>query len=157
MQPAFDLPDFARRLLFRYWQLRRGMTLGVRAVIADADERVLLVKHSYVRGWHFPGGGVEVGETALQALAREIDEEAGIALVGAPELVGIYHNSRRFARDHVLLYRARQWRSIRRPKANAEIIAHGFFPLQDLPEDIAPGTRRRLDEIFRGAPVDAVW
>ena len=42
------------------------MTLGVRGVVLDGEDRVFLVKHSYVAGWHLPGGGVEVGETFLE-------------------------------------------------------------------------------------------
>ena len=52
-----------RRIFHLYWRFARGMTLGVRAVVLDGDDRVFLVKHSYVAGWHLPGGGVEVGQT----------------------------------------------------------------------------------------------
>jgi len=51
-----------RPLLHLYWRFSRGMTLGVRALVVDERRRVFLVQHSYVRGWHLPGGGVEPGE-----------------------------------------------------------------------------------------------
>src|SRR3974390_2056559 len=50
-----------RRLFHLYWRFARGMTLGVRAVVLDGENRVFLVKHSYVSGWHLPGGGVHAG------------------------------------------------------------------------------------------------
>ena len=62
-----------RRLLHLHWRFSRGLTLGVRAVVIDAAGKVFLVRHSYVSGWHLPGGGVDhyrpcaQGETAGKA------------------------------------------------------------------------------------------
>ena len=93
-----------RPLLHSYWRFARGMTLGVRALVVDSAGRILLVQHSYVRGWHLPGGGVEQGETMLQALARELAEEGNIRLGSAPRLHGIFFNRHVSKRDHVAVY-----------------------------------------------------
>ena len=50
-----------RFVLHLYWRQSRGLTLGVRALVIDDESRVFLIKHSYVSGWHMPGGGVEPG------------------------------------------------------------------------------------------------
>src|SRR4051794_1810689 len=86
--------SFMRPPLHFYWRFARGMTLGVRGVVIDGARRILLVQHSYVRGWHLPGGGVEPGETMREALARELTEEANIHLTGTPSLHGIFFNRR---------------------------------------------------------------
>jgi len=93
-----------RRLLHLYWRFARAMTLGVRAVVIDPQGRIFLVKHSYVSGWHLPGGGVEAGETIAEALARELREEGNIELCAPPRLHGMYFNDRDSRRDHVALF-----------------------------------------------------
>jgi hypothetical protein len=80
--------------------MMRPMTLGVRGVVIDGDESVLLVRHGYVSGWHFPGGGVEVGETCLDSLRRELEEEACVTLRGEPVLHGLFFNESPSRRDH---------------------------------------------------------
>ena len=92
------LEPVIRRGLHFYWRFSRAATLGTRAMVVDGTGRIFLVKHSYVDGWHLPGGGVETGETLLEALARELAEEGNIRLGGAPQLFGIYFN-KRISRD----------------------------------------------------------
>lgn len=140
-----------------YWRFARGMTLGVRAVVLDSDNRVFLVKHSYVAGWHLPGGGVEVGETFGDALRRELAEEGRIEPLGEPALHGLFFNSHVSRRDHVAVYLIRQFRQDRLPEPNHEIIACGFFEAGALPAETTEGTRLRIAEVLEGRPPIATW
>jgi 8-oxo-dGTP pyrophosphatase MutT (NUDIX family) len=133
------------------------MTMGVRGVVLDDAGRVFLVKHSYVAGWHLPGGGVEVSETAGEALARELLEEGNITLTADPVLHAVYFNKRVSRRDHVLLYVAREFRQDAAPIPDFEIIEHGFFALDELPADTTRATRARLAEVLKGLPPSAWW
>jgi 8-oxo-dGTP pyrophosphatase MutT (NUDIX family) len=146
-----------RRIFHLYWRFARGMTLGVRAVVLDADNRVFLVKHSYVAGWHLPGGGVEVGETFRDALQRELAEEGGIELSGEPVLHGLFFNSHVSRRDHVAVYLIRLFRQDRLPEPNHEIVACGFFAAAALPADTTEGTRLRIAEVLEGRAPIATW
>jgi ADP-ribose pyrophosphatase YjhB (NUDIX family) len=146
-----------RRILHLYWRFARGMTLGVRAVVLDGDHRVFLVKHSYVKGWHLPGGGVEVGETFRHALGRELAEEGGIELLENPVLHGIFFSSHVSRRDHVAVYIVRHFRQDRLPEPNREIIASGFFETSALPPETTPGTRLRISEVLEGKAPIVTW
>jgi ADP-ribose pyrophosphatase YjhB (NUDIX family) len=137
--------------------LTRPMTLGVRAVVIDSDERVLLVRHGYVSGWHFPGGGVEAGETCMEALARELEEEANVALKEPPLLHGLFFNARTSRRDHVAVYLVRAFRILGPRTPDWEIKEARFFPRSALPEGTSAGTRARLAEIFDSAALSDRW
>ncbi len=148
---------FARRAVQKYWRWRRGLTLGVRGIVIDSDGRILLVRQTYTHGWTLPGGGVEFDESLDRGLARELDEEAGIALDGDPELMGIYDNRSEFPGDHVAMYVVRHWRRIRTTEPNLEIAETGFFRPDALPEAMNPGARRRIEEMLGLRAQDEVW
>ena len=146
-----------RRVLHAYWRYARGLTVGVRGLILDGEGRIFLVKHSYVAGWHLPGGGVETGETLIAALDRELREEGNIEPTEPPVLHAVYFNRRVSRRDHVALFVVRSFRQIAPPQPNSEIIAHGFFAPKELPEDTSRATRERIAEVVTGRPAAEIW
>jgi 8-oxo-dGTP pyrophosphatase MutT (NUDIX family) len=151
------LEPYLRKIFHLYFRFARSMTLGVRAVVLDADNRVFLVRHTYVAGWYLPGGGVEVGQSFRAALDRELMEEGRIEVLDEPVLHGVFLNSHVSIRDHVMVYVVRQFRQDRLPEPNREIAECGFFPLGDLPADTTAGTRLRLAEVLDGRPIIATW
>jgi ADP-ribose pyrophosphatase YjhB (NUDIX family) len=152
-----SLEPLMRRLFHFYWRFARGLTLGVRAVVIDGTGRVFLVKHSYVAGWHLPGGGVEVDETLMTALTRELREEGNIELSEQPDFFAVYFNRRASRRDHVALYVVRAFHQSAPPQPNHEIIAHGFFAIDALPEETTRATRARIAEVVDGRTVAELW
>jgi 8-oxo-dGTP pyrophosphatase MutT (NUDIX family) len=151
------LEPVIRRVFHLYWRFSRGLTLGVRAVVFDPTGRVFLVKHSYISGWHLPGGGVEPGETLLDALGRELLEEGNIELTASPALHGFYFNGGVSDRDHVAVFVVKTFRQIAPPKPGHEIIAHGFFATDALPDGTSVATRARIAEALLGAPAPERW
>ena len=144
-------------MMHLYWRFSRAATLGVRALVRDAQGRVFLVKHSYVSGWHLPGGGVEVGESMRSALTRELREEGNIEIGSAPRLFAVYFNARISRRDHVALFVVEDFTQPSPPRRNAEIIDHGFFLPSALPEDTTAATRARIAEVLEGKPFPEHW
>jgi 8-oxo-dGTP pyrophosphatase MutT (NUDIX family) len=146
-----------RSVLQRYWRHSRGLTLGAQGCVLDSDNRVLLIRHTYRPGWHFPGGGVEKGETIEEALTRELHEEAGVELKGPPELFGLYANHVIFPNDHVALFIIRAWNQTAVPRPNAEIAEQGMFPCDALPANVNRPTRDRIQEILGLQPRATHW
>lgn len=66
---------------------QRPVVPCVGAVVHDADRRLLVIQrgHDPHRGmWSLPGGRVEPGETAEEAIVREVREETGLEVTAGP-------------------------------------------------------------------------
>lgn len=148
---------YLKPLMHRYWQVSRGMTLGVKCAAIDESRGICLVRHTYVAGWSLPGGGVDPGETIFQAAERELREEAEIVLKQPAELFGFYANPKAGDRDHVALMICRSWHQARPKQPDIEIAEAAFFPLDALPETTTASTLARLSEVFDGAAVAHHW
>ena len=149
------------RLVLRFFHLvflaTRPMTLGVRALVFDEQKRVFLVRHTYVPGWHLPGGGVEAGETMLASLARELAEEGNILMEGEPRLHGVFFNKTISRRDHVAVYVVTRFRQTAPRPPDREIAEARFFARDALPADVSRATLTRLAEALDGAPIAQLW
>ena len=137
------------------------MTLGAQGVVVRdsgaGTHEVLMVRHGYRPGWHFPGGGVEWNETLDTALRRELLEETGVVIGKPPRLHGIFANFKAFPGDHVSVFVIEDWSQPNEPALNLEIKERGWFAVDSLPEGTSKGAKLRVKELFFGAPVSPYW
>jgi ADP-ribose pyrophosphatase YjhB (NUDIX family) len=155
-----DLAADLRRLTAQGAERAKGLLwplrLGVRALVIDPQQGLLLVRHTYVAGWYLPGGGVEAGESAEAAVARELSEEAGVELLARPHFHALFFNPKASRRDHIACYVVRDFRIVP-TQPNFEIAEARFFPADALPENTSPATRARLAEVLNKSPVSEIW
>ncbi|MGH8908685.1 MAG: NUDIX domain-containing protein [Egibacteraceae bacterium] len=138
-----------------YWRIAKPASLGVRAIITDG-ENVVLVRHSYTCGWYLPGGKVTRTETVLDALWRELDEELGLDPPQTPpQLLGLYASTREAKRDHIAVYIVNGGAT--GGALGMEVLDRQAFLLDDLPADLSPGTARRLAEFNGIRPIGHTW
>ncbi|MBL8148359.1 MAG: NUDIX domain-containing protein [Blastocatellia bacterium] len=145
MKGIGKLLSFAVKLRNAYWRLREPTIVGVRAIVVD-NNRVMLVKHTYLKGWYLPGGKVDRGETVYQAVAREVEEECAL-LVKRAKLVGIYSNVDQNRNDHIALFLVDAFQPGKASRfRDLEIAEASFFDIEKLPSGTTPATLRRINE-----------
>lgn len=154
IHPLYKILTFVRRKM-QYWL--NMATVGVKAMIFNAQGEVLLVKHTYMSGWHLPGGGVEPGETPKMAIIREIREETGLAVQGEPHLFAIYTHQIMGASDYPMLYIVKDFMRIAAAKLSSEIAKAEWFHIQSLPIDTTESTQLRIKEYLEGLPPAERW
>jgi ADP-ribose pyrophosphatase YjhB (NUDIX family) len=131
------------------------VALGAHALIIDRSGRVLLARHSYMKGWSLPGGGVARGEAPVDAILRELKEEIGEVRADAPQLIGIFSRRSGWATNVIVLYRL----------ANAEVTFTPNLEVREIvfvdpaapPRGTSHGTLRRLAEFAGNAPPSPYW
>lgn len=120
-------------------------TIGVFAAIFDVQGRILCVRQADATGrWSTPGGGVEKGETPVEALLREVTEESGY-VIRTRRLIGVY--AAPFKNDLALSFEAQiigqvAWRPTR------EIAEIGWFARENLPSPMRAWTHARIQDAF---------
>lgn len=125
-----------------YGRLFRPVTFGVRAIPIAPDGRLLLLRHTYVRGWYFPGGGLSSGETIEQGAIRELHEEVGLRPCGPLSLITVQTFFLQGRSDHVVLFSVPV--SGEPPQIDGNEIAEArYFSPDNLPE-LPPVTQSEL-------------
>lgn len=127
----------------------RSFIAGVRVILIRAG-RVVLVEHWYKQGvWTLPGGGVKKGETPEETAKREVFEETGFTVHSFDGEVGTYRG-RMGKNDSVKVFYTENFTGGLKIMPNSEIMVRGLFDLNDLPENISPANRRRIEACVRG-------
>ena len=113
---------------------------GVSVAIFDDSDRVLIQFRPFPPGWELPGGHVPLGETPIDAAARETREETGMT-VKELGLVGVFswHLHRQL---HDAVYFSR-W-SGRAPQRSLEAWAFRFVEPTSLPAFTFPWHQQRI-------------
>ncbi|MGE0634623.1 MAG: NUDIX domain-containing protein [Pseudobdellovibrionaceae bacterium] len=147
--------EFFYKLQRIYWKIRKPLTMGTR-VIVEKEDSILLVQMTYMRGWFLPGGGVDKGETFYTSAKRELQEECGLEASDL-KLLGVYLNRKHGKVDHVAVYLAPPPGSDPSIQDPREIRAVRYFHKNELPADLAPGHRRRIEEFYGLRDLDHHW
>ena len=133
--------------------LLRRPVVGLVAVATDASGRVVLIRRGDTGEWCLPGGTLEWGETLRSTLPRELMEEAGVDLLEAGGLLGVYSNPDRDPRFHAvtLVVSAKVSAPLRPPMNPLEILEVKAFELADLPKSLSHGMSDVLERALSGA------
>lgn len=143
------------RLIRLYWKLFKPFSIGVRALILNEKEQVLLVKHTYTDLWYLPGGGVNKNEHLLDALKREMYEELKLEIKEPPVLLGTYSNFYESKSDYVSIFVIKQFEM--KPVQNLEIETWQFFDCDKIPPTTSRGSKKRIQEYLGTKDIDFIW
>jgi 8-oxo-dGTP pyrophosphatase MutT (NUDIX family) len=129
--------------------------LGPRAIIVNANNQILLVKHVYAPYWYLPGGATNKGEPVKAALIRELKEEVGLTVNEEPRLFGIYHQVNEGVDDYPVIYIVKNFVLVE--VHSPEIEELGWFDHDELPAMVSLATKRRITEYFTNLPPSEHW
>jgi 8-oxo-dGTP pyrophosphatase MutT (NUDIX family) len=135
-----------------YWFIFRPETYGVKALVFNEKNQVMLVKNTYDKRWLLPGGGIKRGESPEEAVKRELREETGIEITGL-HIVGEYLSTREYKKDTIYLFYVEKYMSNKNP-GSPEIEKITFFDKDTIPENASEPTKERIRNITNSSPFE---
>lgn len=128
------------------------MCIGAGAIIYNKEGKILLQKRSDNGQWGNPGGAMELGETVLETLRREIKEETSLEIEN-PEFFAIYSGESEHIiypnKDEVycinVIYTVKHYTGFLKKDEESEELK--FFSLDEIPEYITPTLRNILKDL----------
>jgi len=133
-----------------YWRTFRIKTRGARMLLVR-DSEVLLVRHRWGSTFALPGGRVKRKETFLEGAQREIREELHVDPPRVVELLGTYTSQGEGKKDTIQIFVGHAEKGWEPGKVSTvEIAEWDWYNLEQLPENISPGTLRRVQEYVAG-------
>lgn len=145
-------------VLKTYWTVFNIKTTGVKPLIIKNNE-VLLVKHSYgEKLWKLSGGGIKKNEEIESVAMRELKEELGLGVHSIEYNLGKYISFCENRHDTIFVPIVTDW-TWENKKLSIEIQEAKFFNINNLPDDIESGVKRRIVEYREGRRdiKDAKW
>lgn len=157
MVTRYSYMKFIKNTLLKiYWKIFRTKTLGVKLLLVN-NGKVLLLRHSYIKGFFLPGGGVEDGEVFAEAAKREALEELGLEIENL-NFFGVYQNKKEGKIDTIVVFISNDPIDIAKVELGEEINHVDFYHLDNLPADISPGSKRRIEEYrSKNFPTTVEW
>jgi 8-oxo-dGTP diphosphatase len=134
--------------------LLRRPVVGLVTLARAPDDRVVLIRRGDTGGWALPGGTLEWGETLRTSLSRELLEEAGVELLEAGPLLGVYSAPWRDPRFHAVtvVVGAKVSEVVRAPMNPLEVLEVGRFRADEVPGVLSHGLSDVLANALRGEP-----
>ncbi|MFX0123350.1 MAG: NUDIX hydrolase N-terminal domain-containing protein [Candidatus Hodarchaeota archaeon] len=133
---------------------RPSPLVGGDAAVIDSTGRILLIQRADNKMWVMPGGLLEVGETPVEGVLREVLEETGYQCQ-AISLIGVF-DSRHCGTTYPLhlyhfmfLCEPLADEEPRVPLHQQESLSIKWFQENNLPRDLDPGHISRIPEAFR--------
>ena len=130
---------------------RKIITPGARGVVRDEEGRILLIRRRDNYQWGMPAGCMELDESLLDCLKREVKEETGLDVISATpfamyteprfDFVNAYGGRHK---SFVVAFRVDEWSGTLVSETDETVDAR-FFPLQEV-----PGYYRECIEDLRG-------
>lgn len=120
---------------------------GIVARVRDGRLYIVLTREKGLSAYVIPKGGLEPGETLIEAARREIREEAGLSRLKLIEKLGIRErldvHKKRWIVAHYFLFVTDQ--DLEEPADRANHYDPGWFPLDELPELFWPEQRELIE------------